>query len=136
MLAGTSRLNAFALHKGRLVLCLADAGQLPLPAVCFDKVYCLNAFFFFPDPQAAIAEMARTLRPGGALAIVTTPPEMAVRVRRFSPQMAEAMRFHSAQALADICAGMGLSCRSPVAIGGGGAYLFVADRPAEGVVAQ
>ena len=44
-----------------------DAGALPFPDDSFDVVTCLEALEFMPDPQAALSEMIRVLRPGGLL---------------------------------------------------------------------
>jgi ubiquinone/menaquinone biosynthesis C-methylase UbiE len=43
------------------------AAPLPFPAQTFDAVSCLEALEFFPSPEAALAEMARVLKPGGFL---------------------------------------------------------------------
>ncbi|HEY9376438.1 MAG TPA: methyltransferase domain-containing protein, partial [Jiangellaceae bacterium] len=48
-----------------------DAANLPFESGRFDAVLCQSALFFFPDVPAAIAEMARVLRPRGVLAIQT-----------------------------------------------------------------
>ncbi|MCY4063661.1 MAG: class I SAM-dependent methyltransferase [Chloroflexi bacterium] len=45
-----------------------DAGErLPFADDAFDVVTCLEALEFLPDPQAALKEMCRVLRPGGML---------------------------------------------------------------------
>ncbi|MDE2818561.1 MAG: class I SAM-dependent methyltransferase [Chloroflexota bacterium] len=44
-----------------------DAMDLPSPDGAFDAVACLESLEFFPDLQAALAEFARVLRPGGVL---------------------------------------------------------------------
>ncbi|MCU0242254.1 MAG: class I SAM-dependent methyltransferase [Vicinamibacteria bacterium] len=47
----------------------ADIGRLPLaPAAC-DVVFCLGVLQHTPDPEAAIASLARQLKPGGLLVI-------------------------------------------------------------------
>jgi SAM-dependent methyltransferase len=53
----------------------ADAARLPLRDLSFDAVVSTEAFHWFPDPDAALAELFRVLRPGGRLlvAFVNTP---------------------------------------------------------------
>lgn len=128
MLDSTRKVNAAALREGRLVLEQADAAALPVGSGEFDKVYCLNAFFFFPDPQAAVREMARALRPGGAVAIVTSPPEMEHQIRRFSSSMAAAMRFDRAGDLATMFQIAGLEPEPPAGLPNAG-YLMLARKP-------
>ncbi|MET1059574.1 MAG: methyltransferase domain-containing protein [Nocardioides sp.] len=48
-----------------------DAAALPCGDGTFDAVLCQAAVFFFPDVDAALAEMARVVRPGGMVAIHT-----------------------------------------------------------------
>jgi ubiquinone/menaquinone biosynthesis C-methylase UbiE len=99
MVANATRLNHNAVTSGRLAVVLGDAARLPASSASFDKVYCLNAFFFFPDPQASIAEMARILKPGGHLALVTSPPEFEPQIARFSKRMAASMRFDTLETI-------------------------------------
>jgi ubiquinone/menaquinone biosynthesis C-methylase UbiE len=47
----------------------ADAATLPFADGTFDTVLCQMALMFFPDRAAAIREMARVTRPGGAVAV-------------------------------------------------------------------
>jgi ArsR family transcriptional regulator len=49
----------------------ADMHALPLPDASFDQVLLLNALACSPEPQRALREAARVLRPGGELSIVT-----------------------------------------------------------------
>ncbi|MEV4596624.1 class I SAM-dependent methyltransferase [Amycolatopsis sp. NPDC049253] len=47
-----------------------DAEALPFPDASFDTVVCTLGLCGFPDDRAAIAEMHRVLRPGGALLLL------------------------------------------------------------------
>jgi ubiquinone/menaquinone biosynthesis C-methylase UbiE len=47
----------------------ASAESLPLPAGEFDGVTSCIAFHHFPDPEGALTEIVRVLRPGGRLFI-------------------------------------------------------------------
>ncbi|MEO7912990.1 MAG: class I SAM-dependent methyltransferase [Roseiflexaceae bacterium] len=66
----------------RVVLRQGDAGRLPWPQASFDLVISLEALEFFPRPRRALAEMARVLKPGGAL-IVSKYPDVWARVMPF-----------------------------------------------------
>jgi ubiquinone/menaquinone biosynthesis C-methylase UbiE len=48
-----------------------DAANLPFGDSEFDAVLCQSALFFFPDVDAAVAEMVRVVRPDGAVAVQT-----------------------------------------------------------------
>jgi SAM-dependent methyltransferase len=56
---------------------LGEAGSLPWRNSCFDLVCCLEALEYFPRPRQALAELARVLRPGGALLISKWPDRWA-----------------------------------------------------------
>ena len=49
---------------------LADAADLPLDDGAFDAATAAQLLCFLPEPDRALAEMARILRPGGRLAIL------------------------------------------------------------------
>jgi len=53
----------------RYTMVEGDAFHLPFPDASFDTVVCVRVIHHFEDPRAAIAEMARVLRPGGALVL-------------------------------------------------------------------
>jgi SAM-dependent methyltransferase len=63
------------IRAGRLSLYRASAERLPVPDAAFDKAVSLNSLYFWPNPEAAFAELARVLRPGGRLVIAFEPPE-------------------------------------------------------------
>ncbi|HUO47593.1 MAG TPA: class I SAM-dependent methyltransferase [Acidimicrobiales bacterium] len=54
--------------SGRIVLALARGEQLPFADASFDAVGFTYLLRYVPDPAAAVAELARVLRPGGVLA--------------------------------------------------------------------
>ena len=56
-----------------------DATRLPFPDGVFDRVIAAEVLEHIPDDEAAIAELARVLRPGGTMA-VTVPAWLAERV--------------------------------------------------------
>ena len=60
-------------RRGRLHLLRASAESLPLPPDTVTKVVSVNSLYFWPDPAAALAELARVTKPGGKLAIVFEP---------------------------------------------------------------
>ncbi len=57
-------------QRGLDLVC--DITRVPEPDGAFDAVLCTEVLEHLPDPRAALAEMARLLRPGGRL-IVTAP---------------------------------------------------------------
>lgn len=66
MLARAVRSNS----KPQLGFMKADAQRLPLRDDTVDAVVSIAVLQLVPDPSAAVAEMARVLRPGGRLAIM------------------------------------------------------------------
>jgi SAM-dependent methyltransferase len=66
-----------ALKRGFSALEGAAEG-LPLPDRSVDKAVSVNSIYFWPNPAAAIEELARVVRPGGKLVLCFQAPE-AVR---------------------------------------------------------
>jgi SAM-dependent methyltransferase len=63
--------------EGRAPIVQAQADRLPFEGDMFTAVSCIVAFFFFPDPVAALREFRRVLDPArGRIAVYTTAPEM------------------------------------------------------------
>jgi arsenite methyltransferase len=60
-------------RRGRLHLLRASAESLPLPPETVTRAVSVNSLYFWPDPDAALAELARVTKPGGRLAIVFEP---------------------------------------------------------------
>jgi len=63
----------------------ADAQRLPLRDNTVDAVISLAVLQLIPDPSAALAEMARVLRPGGRLAIMVPTAGSTARFWRKLP---------------------------------------------------
>jgi ubiquinone/menaquinone biosynthesis C-methylase UbiE len=57
-------------ERGQTTLRQADAHELPFADEAFDTVVCTFGLCAIPDPDTAVAEMARVLRPGGRLILV------------------------------------------------------------------
>ncbi|HEY0130238.1 MAG TPA: class I SAM-dependent methyltransferase [Allosphingosinicella sp.] len=60
-------------RRGRLHLLKASVESLPLPPETVTRAVSVNSLYFWPDPAAAMAELARVMKPGGRLAIVFEP---------------------------------------------------------------
>lgn len=52
----------------------ADMRDLPFPDGTFDAVYAITALEFVPEPDLALQEMARVLRPGGLMLLFCLNP--------------------------------------------------------------
>jgi arsenite methyltransferase len=65
----------------------ADAQRLPLRDNTVDAVTSLAVLQLIPDPAAALAEMARVLRPGGRLAIMVPTVGSTARFWRMLPDV-------------------------------------------------
>ncbi|MFB9892506.1 class I SAM-dependent methyltransferase [Planobispora takensis] len=67
VMVGRARANAARHGLRDIVLLRGDVTALPHPAGSFDLCLSYFGLHCFPDPPAALAEMARVLRPGGRL---------------------------------------------------------------------
>ena len=65
----------------------ADAQRLPLRDNTVDAVVSLTVLQLIPHPAAALAEMARVLRPGGRLAIMVPTAGRAARLWQMLPNV-------------------------------------------------
>ena len=52
----------------------ADAARLPFPDGYFDVAWCAQSLISLPDPAAALREMRRVVRSGGAVAVLENDP--------------------------------------------------------------
>jgi len=69
MLAAASRRNAAVIAAGRVTLHRSDCTTLPAPDRSVDAVLGVHTVYFWPDPPATLAEVARILRPGGRIVL-------------------------------------------------------------------
>jgi arsenite methyltransferase len=76
-----------ALHGPQVGFVRADAQQLPLRDQTVDAVVSIAVLQLLPDPAAALAEMARVLRPGGRLAVMVPSAGRAARLWRALPDI-------------------------------------------------
>jgi len=51
------------------ILAAGDAEELSLATNSIDKVYCLNSFHHYPNPQKVAKELKRILKPGGLVVV-------------------------------------------------------------------
>ncbi len=72
-LVGRGRGLAAAAGVTNIQWVLGEASQLPLRDASVDAVVSTGAFHLFPRPRASLTEMARVLRPGGAMALHSAP---------------------------------------------------------------
>jgi ubiquinone/menaquinone biosynthesis C-methylase UbiE len=61
--------------EARLSVQAGSVEKLPLEDASVDRAASVNNLYFWADPKAALAELARVIRPGGRLAIAFEPPE-------------------------------------------------------------
>ena len=53
--------------NGRAQLAVGDAEHLPYADSMFDVIICNASFHHYTNPEAAVSEMRRVLRPGGSI---------------------------------------------------------------------
>lgn len=67
LVIGRQRLGEHGADLARVRLFRADAMRLPFPDGAFDAAFHFGGLNLFPDIAAALAEMARVVRPGGRI---------------------------------------------------------------------
>jgi ubiquinone/menaquinone biosynthesis C-methylase UbiE len=70
-------LRAARARDRRVAWVQGDALHLPFARAAFDAVVSTQAFHWFPDQAAALQEIARVLRPGGAFVLTAVRPALA-----------------------------------------------------------
>jgi ubiquinone/menaquinone biosynthesis C-methylase UbiE len=65
-------------RDGLLPLVRGDGGRLPFRDGAFDAVVGTESFHWFPDPDGALAEFRRVLRPSGRLLLALVNPRFAL----------------------------------------------------------
>ena len=81
MLRTAARRNAGPIAAGRITLHHGDGTVLPLPDASLDAVLGVHTIYFWPDPPATLADIARTLHPGGRLVLAFRDGEHALPAR-------------------------------------------------------
>ncbi len=89
-----ARLLAFARRQSDGVICVrGDAHALPFPEGCFDVVVCHYLLLWLADPAQGLREMARVVRPSGAV-LACAEPDYGGRVD-YPPEMAPVGRLQA-----------------------------------------
>ncbi len=101
MLRTARALNRDAIAAGRLEILEGEADHLPAPDGTYTCCVCTGALGFFPDAAASVREMYRALAPGGRLAVYSsssklrgtpaTPEPLASRLQFFEPKELRAL---------------------------------------------
>jgi ubiquinone/menaquinone biosynthesis C-methylase UbiE len=78
MVRAAARRNARAIRMGRAEVQRGDVADLPCADHSFDKVLSIHTLYFWTDPERAIAEIARVLKPGGRLGLTFSPGKVGV----------------------------------------------------------
>jgi SAM-dependent methyltransferase len=73
MRAQAARRNAAAIRAGRVLLTVAPVENLPEFEQSFDKVLAVNNMGMWPGPTFRLKELARLMRVGGLIALVSQP---------------------------------------------------------------
>lgn len=100
--------NRQAIADGRLEIHQASADRLPFPDEAFTCATMTGVFGFLPDPEAALAEVRRVLRPEGRLVLAGCDPEDRDTMAAPEPY-ASRLRFYDEDELAQVARRAGFS---------------------------
>lgn len=109
----------------------ADVHQLPVADACVDGAHCAAALYLVSDPDTVVADVARTLRPGGrfvGMTLAPWPERPALPLTRLVLSTLSGVRAVGPDELARLCGAAGLvdfRCERR-----GAAVLFSSQRPA------
>jgi SAM-dependent methyltransferase len=126
--------HAEVLRRGELLNTVryvrGDAHRLPFADGVFDAVHCAGSLQLMPDPQRALSELVRVLKPGGRLVVATFIRSPRRFLRRFQQVLTPVggFRFFEPEVLHDWVAALGLELREEMIEGA--AITFAAVRPA------
>ena len=84
----------------------ADARRLPFADGAFDLVVANQLLPWLPEPDAAFAEIARVLRPGGVFAFATLGPDSLQELRRAWASVDDGQHVHRFSDMHDIGDGL------------------------------
>jgi len=116
-----------------------DAARLPVRTSSVDTVLSTESFHWFPDPDAALVEFKRVLRPQGRLMVAVVNPRLRVTasvVRAGSTLLGAPARWPTRAEIVDRIENAGFRLRSQSRIMRAGGlllptFLTVAVKPAE-----
>jgi ubiquinone/menaquinone biosynthesis C-methylase UbiE len=136
--AAVDKMPAYArLAQPRMAgIAVAAIEALPFADDSFDLCWCAQSFYSLPDPQAALRQMLRVIRPGGVVAVLEADTlhnillpwpvevELAMRIAEFTALSGETRprKFYVARQLRHVFHQAGLESVK--------AHTFIADRAA------
>lgn len=116
------------LVKAKRVRAVVTAVEtLPFMDAAFDKALCVHVVYFWPDLDAALAEIARVLKPSGRLALLFRTSANTAAVQSFP---SDVYRFPSLAEMVTALAGAGFSIDATQTTGdqNSGPILVIAER--------
>lgn len=107
MVTIATRRNAKSIAEGVISVHRGDGTTLPVPDDSLDALLSVHNFYFWPDPRATLADVARALRPRGRLVLTSLADDQPL-ASRFDPAMyrvpavADAMAWLRAAGFGDV----------------------------------